>query len=166
MQSVASDSGQVHIESWGLYPDPLHTHISHSLLQSLPSFHNLTFRRQGWALVCVGLEKNTLWYWWMFIICVPHNGVCTSGVSRSPGPVSFVFLLGGNYTGQNNFLFPPHLSVGSVSPVNSFTQIVRGKAPLHSSLLLDWLVNIVWRGFPRVQYAYSGPEKGYFKDRV
>ena len=29
----------------------------------------------------------------------------------SPGqsPVSFVFLLGGNYTGQNNFLFPPSL---------------------------------------------------------
>ena len=63
--------------------------------------------------------------------CVP---VAYPGAKR---PVSFVFLLGGNYTGQNNFLFPPHLSVGSVSPVNSFTQIVLGKDPLHSSLLLD-----------------------------
>ena len=45
--------------------------------------------------------------------CVP---VAYPGAER---PVSFVFLLGGNYTGQNNFLFPPSLS--SPSPATTYS---------------------------------------------
>ena len=58
-----------------------------------------------------------VWCWCQFIIILLSLSEQCGSLYQwrvpepSPGqsPVSFVFLLGGNYTGQNNFLFPPSL---------------------------------------------------------
>ena len=60
---------------------------------------------------------------WVYNICIVHNvavldcvPVACPRAFSGQRPVSFVFLLGGNYTGQNNFLFPPSLQSFSSLP--------------------------------------------------